>query len=145
MPNIVPPIITAKKRKHVLESKVETYYKEQIAKRGGVSWKFTSPNRRSVTDQVTLFHGRVIFAEMKAYGKKLTPKQETFRLTVLEHGGEHVTISGRGGVDDFIKKLEKELTWWQKIWQIYSLMIRKFDGSYESTFVPKKRKRKNGQ
>ena len=138
----VPAIIKPKKREHPLESKVETDYKIAVAKLGGVSWKFNSKNHRSVTDQITLIFGRVIFAEIKAHGKGLSEKQGLFRDKVVEHGGEHVTIVGHDGIALFIEKLKDEMTWWQKIWASYNSIITKFNHIYGYVHVPKKRKKK---
>ncbi len=100
-----PPII--KTVVSPLESKVEYYYKKEIAKIGGVSFKFTSPQRRSVTDQVTLTAGRVLFVEIKRVGNTLSNKQKLFRDTVLAHNCEHATVIGHSGVDAFITELKQ--------------------------------------
>lgn len=139
---VVPAIIKPKKRAHPLESKVEKYYKDEIAKLGGISWKFNSKNYRSVTDQLTLFYGRVIFAEIKAHGKGLNGNQELFRDKVIDHGGEHVTLVGHDGVNEFLIKLKDEMVWWQKIWASYNSIITKFNNIYGYVHVPKKRKKK---
>lgn len=59
------------------EKQIESYFKAQVKKYGGVPEKFVSPGRRSVPDQiVSAPGGRVWFAEIKRPGGKPTVKQE---------------------------------------------------------------------
>lgn len=61
----------------MLERDIEKRLVNRIAALGGTCEKFTSPSRRSVPDRlVTLPGGRVEFVELKAPGKKPTPKQQ---------------------------------------------------------------------
>ena len=60
----------------MLESDIEKALVKRVKSLGGKCEKFTSPGRRSVPDRiVTLPNNRIIFAELKAPGKKPTPKQ----------------------------------------------------------------------
>ena len=60
----------------MLESVIEAALVKRIKALGGKCEKFTSPGRRSVPDRiVTLPGGRIVFVEIKAPGKKSTPKQ----------------------------------------------------------------------
>ena len=60
----------------ILERDVEKALVARVKSLGGVAEKFTSPAKRSVPDRlVTLPGGVMIFVELKAPGKKPTPKQ----------------------------------------------------------------------
>ena len=60
----------------ILERDVERALVARVKSLGGVAEKFTSPAKRSVPDRlVTLPGGVMIFVELKAPGKKPTPKQ----------------------------------------------------------------------
>jgi hypothetical protein len=60
----------------MLEKDVERHFIKHVKGLGGRCEKFTSPARRSVPDRlVTLPGGIIIFVELKASGKKPTPKQ----------------------------------------------------------------------
>jgi hypothetical protein len=65
----------------MLEKTIEDALVKRVKALGGTAEKFTSPSKRSVPDRlVTLPGGRIIFVEVKAPGKKPTPKQ------TLDHG-----------------------------------------------------------
>lgn len=62
------------------ERDIEAYLVAEVAKRGGVAEKFTSPSRRSVPDRLVqwprgLLPANVVFIECKATGEKPTPAQ----------------------------------------------------------------------
>lgn len=104
--NIVPPVVKNKVSEIPLESKVESYFKRQIAiNLGAKSWKFSSPNHRGVSDQVMICNSLVIFVEMKRVTGKISPKQESFYRTITEHGGLCCFIFGHSGVDQFVEFL----------------------------------------
>lgn len=61
----------------MLEKDIEHALCQRVKSLGGLCEKFVSPGRRSVPDRIiTLPGGSVIFAEVKAPGKKPTPLQE---------------------------------------------------------------------
>ena len=58
------------------ESQLEQKLVHHITKLGGIAYKFSSPNRRSVPDRLCVMpNGRVFFVELKAPGKAPTPLQ----------------------------------------------------------------------
>ena len=60
----------------MLESKVESAFREETKRRGGVAHKFVSPGMNGVPDRIVLLPGgRIAFVELKAPGKKLRPLQ----------------------------------------------------------------------
>ena len=61
----------------MLEKKIEEALVRRVKSLGGMAEKFTSPGRRSVPDRLcTLPGGITIYVELKAPGKKPTPKQQ---------------------------------------------------------------------
>lgn len=70
----------------VLEKVIEAHLIKRVKEAGGIAYKFTSPQRRSVPDRLVLLPGgRVEFAELKATGGKPTDGQlrEHARLRAL--------------------------------------------------------------
>ena len=60
----------------MLESKVESAFREETKRRGGVALKFVSPGMNGVPDRIVLFPGgRMAFVELKAPGQKPRPLQ----------------------------------------------------------------------
>lgn len=58
------------------ESTIEAYLVREVAKRGGIAEKFSSPGRRHVPDRIVTWpNGAVEFVEVKAPGKKPTAGQ----------------------------------------------------------------------
>jgi hypothetical protein len=61
----------------MLESKIEAAFVKRVKDLGGVSEKFTSPNKRSVPDRIVMFPGgKILFVELKAPGNKPTEMQQ---------------------------------------------------------------------
>lgn len=78
--------LAEKKERKVCEADVEEYLVKEVAKRGGVAEKFSSPNRASVPDRLvqwpektnwdwTLIPAGAEFVECKAPGKEPTAAQ----------------------------------------------------------------------
>ena len=58
------------------EKDVEQSLVKQVKMAGGQALKFVSPGHNGVPDRLILLpHGKVAFAEMKAPGKKMRPRQ----------------------------------------------------------------------
>ena len=61
----------------MLEKEIEAYLVKRMKAIGGECYKFVSPARRGVPDRMCVFpDGKVVFAELKAPGKKPTKLQE---------------------------------------------------------------------
>lgn len=59
------------------EKLIEKKLREEIKKRGGIAYKFVSPNHRGVPDRLLLLpNGKTFFAEIKTTGKRPTQLQE---------------------------------------------------------------------
>lgn len=58
------------------EKSIEKKYRESVKNRGGLALKFVSPGFTGVPDRIALFPGSIVeFTELKAPGKKTTPRQ----------------------------------------------------------------------
>jgi hypothetical protein len=89
----------------VRERDIEQYLREQVKKVKGKAFKWVSPGNAGVPDRVILFPGgKVVFAETKAPGKKLTPLQENQIRKIKEMGFSVVVIDSKQGVDEFIRQ-----------------------------------------
>lgn len=65
----------------MLEKVIEAYLVKRVKDKGGIAYKFTSPQRRSVPDRLVILpDGKMFFVELKATGCKPTPVQQR------EHG-----------------------------------------------------------
>lgn len=87
----------------MLESKVETYFQDQVRMCGGLTLKFTSPTMRGVPDQIVLYNGNGYFVEMKAPGEKPRESQVAVHELFKDHGITVYTIDTIEMVDQFIK------------------------------------------
>lgn len=71
----------------MLENKIENRLIKEIEKIGGKALKFVSPGVSGVPDRIVLLpHGKIIFVELKAPGKKPSPIQN-FRAKELRKLG----------------------------------------------------------
>ena len=91
----------------MLESKVESAFREETKRRGGGALKFVSPGMNGVPDRIVLLPGgRIAFVELKAPGKNLRPLQLK-RKRQLERLGFSVYVVDEigkiGGVLDEIQ------------------------------------------
>ena len=88
------------------EKKIEQYFRTQLSKRGAIVWKFTSPGQAGVPDRVVLLPGgRVVFAEMKAPGKKPRPLQRAIFARMARAGHPVYVIDSREAVTKFMEEV----------------------------------------
>jgi len=58
------------------ESTIENYFVKKVKELGGMAIKLISPNFAGLPDRLVLLpHGKVLFVELKATGKKARPLQ----------------------------------------------------------------------
>lgn len=72
----------------IREKDIERYFCEEIKRHGGIAFKFTSPQRRSVPDRLVIMpNGYCAFVEVKKQDGVRTPGQvrEQERLEALGH------------------------------------------------------------
>lgn len=88
------------------ESKIEKRLKKEIELIGGKALKFVSPGMSGVPDRIILLpHGRIVFIELKAPGKKPRPIQIK-RISELRNLGFDVRIiDSIDGVKDLIEEV----------------------------------------
>lgn len=78
------------------ESEIENHLVETIKKRGGIAYKFSSPNRVSVPDRIIVLPGGVIyFVECKASGKQPTAAQEREHKRLRDLGFKVYSINSK--------------------------------------------------
>lgn len=94
----------------MLESVIERKLKKQIELIGGKAFKFVSPGVSGVPDRIVLLpHGRIVFVELKAPGKKRRKLQE-YRAKELQALGFRVEcIDSINGVENFVRELKDEI------------------------------------
>ena len=90
------------------ESQIEAYLVAEVAKRGGVAEKFTSPSRRSVPDRLVQWDcpegdGRVHFVECKATGEKPTVPQQRDHARRRKMGFTVVVVDSYESVDNYLE------------------------------------------
>ena len=61
----------------MLEKEIEAHLTRRVSERGGIAYKFTSPQRRNVPDRLVLLPGgSALFVECKRPGAKATAAQK---------------------------------------------------------------------
>lgn len=98
--SVPPPAV--RNKKEPLEKKVEEYFRTEIVKLGGKSYKFSSPNNRGVPDRVALLENTVFFCELKRVSGKATDLQLRVMRDFTSKGGLCCIIYGHSGVDAFL-------------------------------------------
>lgn len=74
------------------ERTIEQKLRSEVKARGGLALKFVSPGTSGVPDRIVLIPGgRLFFVELKAPGKRLSPKQVKM-AAVLERLGHKVRV-----------------------------------------------------
>ena len=89
-----------------MEKDIERYFKAQLEKRGAIVWKFVSPGQAGVPDRIVLLPGgRVVFAEMKAPGKRPRPLQRAVFERMRRAGHPVYVIDSREAVKAFMEEV----------------------------------------
>lgn len=89
----------------MLEKHIEAHLVARVKAMGGIAYKFTSPQRRSVPDRLVLLPGGVVqFVELKAPGKKPTDMQTREHEKLRALGFTVEVIDSKEGVDALYPK-----------------------------------------
>ncbi|MGX7196746.1 VRR-NUC domain-containing protein [Enterococcus olivae] len=88
------------------EKDIETYFKKQITKAGGLCLKFTSPGVRGVPDRIAIFKGKTFFVELKRPGQKPRKDQEKMAKTFEKHGVKIYVIDTKTEAELFALKMK---------------------------------------
>ena len=85
----------------MVESQLEARLVQGVKALGGIAYKFVSPGNRGVPDRlVVLPGGRLLFAELKADGGRLSRQQAYQRESLRRLGEEVWTVGGENGVQE---------------------------------------------
>ena len=91
------------------ESEVERHFKWAVARLGGKTYKFTSPGRRGVSDQIAILpDGSTWFVELKTKGGRLSPLQELFAAEVKAHNQNYACLWTKEQVDAFAQTISRD-------------------------------------
>lgn len=94
-----------KHRPVVTEQQLEQRLKASVKSLGGLCWKLTSPGLAGVPDRICLHHGRIVFVELKAPGKKPRPIQHRRIQQLREHGFEVFVLDSAEGIREVCNAL----------------------------------------
>ena len=87
----------------MVESQLEARLVQGVKALGGIAYKFVSPGNRGVPDRlVVLPGGRLLFAELKADGGRLSRLQAYQLESLGALGAEVCTGRGETGVQEFL-------------------------------------------
>lgn len=90
----------------MLEKDIEKKLVKEVKKRGGLCWKFTSPNLAGVPDRLCLLHeGKVAFVEVKKPGGKLRPLQVLRKQELESHGFKVFVLNNEKEVEKIINEI----------------------------------------
>ena len=90
----------------MLERDLEQRLRQAITIKGGLALKFVSPSMVGVPDRLILLKGgRVWFVEVKAPGRKPTPKQLKVHKMLRELGFQVLVLDSIQAVDEFISRV----------------------------------------
>lgn len=87
------------------EKVIEQALTREVKKAGGLCYKWASPGNTGVPDRIVIYGGMIKFIELKAPGKKPTPKQEYIHAQLREQGASVYVIDSLEGVKTLIKAL----------------------------------------
>jgi len=89
----------------VREADIEAHLVKRVKEAGGIAYKFTSPQRRSVPDRLVLMPGgQVWFAELKAPGAKPTEAQAREHERLRSMGFTVEVVDDKGLIDIWAKQ-----------------------------------------
>lgn len=86
------------------ESSIEKFLRDEVKKRGGRAYKWTSPGNDGVTDRIVIFPGQVpVFVELKTETGKLTALQNVQIKRLRDLGQDVRVLYGLEEVKEFLK------------------------------------------
>lgn len=90
---------------YILEKDIEGRLVREVKRLGGMALKFVSPGRAGVPDRLVLLHGRAVFVELKAPGKKPRPLQVRIFELFAGQGFPVRVVSSPEQVDEFVREM----------------------------------------
>lgn len=92
------------------ERDIEAYLRDRVKKAGGIAYKFESPGNAGVPDRLILLPGgRMVFAELKAPGKKPTALQKMQHRKIDQLGFTVFILDSKKEVDAFMEYVVGEV------------------------------------
>jgi len=89
------------------ETEIERYLVWVVARAGGVTYKFKSPNHRGVADRIVcLPDGTTWFVELKTKGGRLAPLQKLFAQEMERLGQRYACLWTKEQIDGWIAGAE---------------------------------------
>lgn len=85
------------------ESTVEAYFRRQVRRAGGLTYKFT-PLVKGNPDRIVLAGGRVLLVELKQDHTNLSPAQRVWHARAAQCGVRVYVLHGTGEVDAFVQE-----------------------------------------
>lgn len=90
------------------ESEVEKYFCWTVERMGGKTWKFTSPGRRGVADQIAcLPDGTTWFVELKTKGGRLSALQKIFMSDMALLNQRYACLWTKEQIDGFVTTVSR--------------------------------------
>ena len=95
----------------MLEKEIENYFVWTVERMGGKSWKFVSPGRKGVSDQIAcLPDGATWFVELKRpKGGRVSPLQVLFKSEVETLNQSYALLHTKELIDEWAKKVRPVL------------------------------------
>jgi hypothetical protein len=89
----------------MLEKDIESYLVKRIKAKGGIAYKFVSPQNRGVCDRIVVLPGRVVFVEVKQPKGKLSELQKRFANTIMGYGLGYICLWSKSEIDQWMEQL----------------------------------------
>ena len=87
----------------MLEKEVEAYLVKRVKDMGGIAYKFTSPQRRSVPDRIVVLKDKhIFFVELKSTVGKVTEGQEREINKLCDLGQKVFVCNSKDQVDQVL-------------------------------------------
>lgn len=88
----------------MLEKEVEAYLRWAVERKGGKTYKFTSPSHKGVADRVVCFaDGATWFVEVKTTGGKLSELQKQFAADMTRLNQNYICVWTKEGIEEWLK------------------------------------------
>lgn len=90
------------------ETDVEQYLTDEVKKRGGLSYKFTSPGQIGVPDRIIILNGKTAFVELKRPKGGRFSKLQKWQIEQMRQAGALVyTAKNKEEVNRIMEEMEK--------------------------------------
>ena len=86
----------------MLEKEIEHYLKWAVERRGGKTYKFTSPSHKGVADRLVCFpDGTTWFVEVKTKGGKLSELQKLYAKNMEKLNQKYTVLWNKDQIDEW--------------------------------------------